>query len=124
VIAVGEGWCRMITAVLIARRSYAARSSWIRLLMSEGAGPPGSSRRLDSSGCDPGAAVAWYPVHLLRGMPRLSGAAQSAVRRGVSRQRRSGGCINAAGRPLCQVYALTGAVAEVTSGSAPAVCGR
>jgi hypothetical protein len=124
VIAVGEGWCRMITAVLIARRSYAARSSWIRLLMSEGAGPPGSSRRLDSSDCDPGAAVAWYPVHLLRGHAAavrgrsIGGSARrvqaTAVRRMYQR-----------GRPaLCQVYALTGAVAEVTSGSAPAVCGR
>jgi hypothetical protein len=104
VTAVGEGWCRMITAVLTARRSYAARSSWIGLLMSEGAGPSGSPWRLDQLGLRSGAAVAWCLVHVLPGMPRRpSGAAQPAVRRNVSRQRRSGGRINAAGRPLCQV---------------------
>jgi hypothetical protein len=50
VTAAGEGWCRIITAVLMARRSYAARNSWIRLLMPEGAGPSRSSRRLHQPG--------------------------------------------------------------------------
>ena len=67
VTAAGEGWCRIITAVLIARRSYAARNSWIRLLMSEGAGPSRSSRRLDQPGLRSGPAVVWHPVHLLLG---------------------------------------------------------
>ncbi len=56
-----EGWCRIITAVLIARRSYAARNSWIRLLMLDGAGPSGSSRRLDEPGLRSGPAVIWHP---------------------------------------------------------------
>ena len=44
VTAAGGGWCWIITAVLVARRSYAARNSWIRLLMPEGAGRSRSSR--------------------------------------------------------------------------------
>ncbi len=48
-------------------RSYAARNSWIRLLMSEGAGPSRSSRRLDQLGLRSGPAVVWHPVHLLLG---------------------------------------------------------
>jgi len=63
-----------------------------------------SSRGVDRLGLRSGAAVAWYLVRLLLGMPlQPSGAAQSAVRRSVSGQRRSGGRINGASRPLCQV---------------------
>ena len=46
--------CRMITAALTARRSYAARSSWIGLLMSEGAGPSAVPGASTGSGCAPG----------------------------------------------------------------------
>jgi hypothetical protein len=52
--AAGKARCRISTAVLIAGRGYAARNSWIRLLMSEVLGRqevPGASI---SSGCDPG----------------------------------------------------------------------
>lgn len=65
--AAGEGWCRIITAVLMARRSYAARNSWIRLLMPEGAGPSRSSWRLHQPGLRSGPAVVWHLVHLLLG---------------------------------------------------------
>ena len=70
VTAAGKARCQIITAVLIARRGYAARNSWIRLLMSEGAGPSRSPRRLDQLGLRSGPAVVWHPVHLLLGMPR------------------------------------------------------
>ena len=66
--AAGDGWCRIITAVLMmARRSYAARNSWIRLLMPEGAGPSRSSWRLHQPGLRSGPAVVWHLVHLLLG---------------------------------------------------------
>jgi hypothetical protein len=112
VIAAGEGWCRIIAAVLIARRSYAARNSWIRLLMSEGAGPsrssPGGSI---SPGLRSGPAVVWHPVHPAPGSCRdgRPGTLIGGSRRSVSGQRRSRGCISAVCWPLCQVYALTGA---------------
>lgn len=110
VTAAVEGWCRIITGVLMARRSYAARNSWIRLLMPEGAGPSRSSRRLDQLGLRSGPAVVWHPVHLLLGH---AAAAVRYLNRRIAAQRVRVAavtrCISAVGRPLCQVCALTGA---------------
>ena len=59
VTAAGEGWYRSVAAVLTARRSYAARNSWIRSLMSEGAGRqevPGARAAIRArSGLAPGS---------------------------------------------------------------------
>jgi len=110
VTAAVEGWCRIITAVLMARRSYAARNSWIRLLMPEGAGLSRSSRRLDQLGLRSGPAVVWHPVHLFLGH---AAAAVRYLNRRIAAQRVRVAavtrCISAVGRPLCQVCALTGA---------------
>ena len=84
VTAAGECWGRIITAVLIAGRSDAARNTWIRLLMSEGAGPSRSSRRLDQPGLRSRPAVVWHPVHVFLGH---AGAAVWHLNRRIAAQR-------------------------------------
>jgi hypothetical protein len=81
-----------------------------RLRVRGQAGPSTSSRRLDRLGLRSGAAVAWHRFACSWVMPRRRpGILIGGSRRSVSGQRRSRGCISAVGRPLCQVYGLTGA---------------
>jgi hypothetical protein len=61
-------------------------------------------------GCDPGPQWSGIRFTCSWVMPgRPSGTLIGGSRRSVSGRRRSRGCISAVGRPLCQVYALTGA---------------
>ena len=128
VTAAGEGWRRIITAVLIARRSYAARNSWIRLLMPEGAGPSRSSRRLDQSraairarsGLAPGSPA---PGSCRGGRPgTLIGnrriAAQPVRAAVVTRMYQPG-----RPAPLPGIR-VNGGVVKVASGSEPVTCGQ
>lgn len=82
--AAGEGWCRIITAVLIARRSYVARTSWIRLLMPERAGPSRRTRRLDQLGLRSRPAMVWHPVHLSLGHAAAAVRAPKPADRGAA----------------------------------------
>ena len=115
-----EGWCRIITAVLVARRSYAARNSRIRLLMPEGAGLSRSSRCLDRLGLRFGGqwsgtrfTCSWVMPRRPSGHLNWRIAAQRVRAAAVTRMYQRGRLAPLAG------IRVNGGVVKVASGSEP-----